>query len=270
MVDFKGKVAVVTGGGSGIGRACAQELIEKNAAVAVVDRDGKAGEEVAAELKGKGGKAEFFQVDVASASEVEALIPRIASAFGGIDILVNNAGIQRYGTVTTISEDEWDEVLDINLKGAFLMSKHVIPQMLERGGGSIVITGSVQSVAAQRNSVHYVVSKHGLLGLTRCIALDYGKQNIRANCVLPGAIDTPMLRWAANLDSNPDKVLEACDSLHVRGKMGQPEEVAHVIVFLASDDASFMTGSAVMVEGGLLVPVGGMAFQQSGTGSTKA
>ena len=161
-------------------------------------------------------------------------------------------------------------MLDINLKGAFLMSKYAIPQMIERGGGSIVITGSVQSVAAQRNSVHYVVSKHGLLGLTRCIAVDYGKQNIRANCVLPGAIDTPMLRWAANLDDNPEKVLEACDSLHVRGKMGQPEEVAHVIVFLASDQASFMTGSAVMVEGGLLVPVGGMAFQQSGTGSTKA
>jgi NAD(P)-dependent dehydrogenase (short-subunit alcohol dehydrogenase family) len=269
-MDFKGKVAVVTGGSSGIGRACTQEFIEKNAAVAIVDRDAKAGEEIAAELKGKGGKAEFFQVDVASASEVEALVPKVVSAFGGIDMLVNNAGIQRYGTVTTISEEEWDEVLDINLKGAFLMSKHCIPQMLERGGGSIVITGSVQSVAAQRNSVHYVVSKHGLLGLTRCIALDYGRQNIRANCVLPGAIDTPMLRWAANLDSNPEKVLEACDSLHVRGKMGQPEEVAHVIVFLASDQASFMTGSAVMVEGGLLVPVGGMAFQESGTGSTKA
>jgi NAD(P)-dependent dehydrogenase (short-subunit alcohol dehydrogenase family) len=269
-MDFKGKVAVVTGGGSGIGRACAQEFIERNAAVAVVDRDGKAGEETAAALKGKGGKAEFFQVDVASASDVEGLIPRIVTAFGGIDILVNNAGIQRYGTVTTISENEWDEVLDINLKGAFLMSKYAIPQMIERGGGSIVITGSVQSVAAQRNSVHYVVSKHGLLGLTRCLALDYGKQNIRANCVLPGAVDTPMLRWAANLDSHPEKVLEACDSLHVRGRMGQPEEVAHVILFLASDQASFMTGSAVMVEGGLLVPVGGMAFQQSGTGSTKA
>jgi NAD(P)-dependent dehydrogenase (short-subunit alcohol dehydrogenase family) len=269
-MDFNGRVAVVTGGGSGIGRACAQEFVEKGATVAVVDRDAKAGAETAAELKSKGGKAEFFQVDVSSASEVEKLIPAVVSAFGGIDILVNNAGIQRYGTVTTISEDEWDEVLNINLKGAFLMSKHVIPQMIERGGGSIVITGSVQSVAAQRNSVHYVVSKHGLLGLARCIALDYGKQNIRANCVLPGAIDTPMLRWAANLDSNPEKVLEACDSLHVRGKMGQPEEVAHVIVFLASDRASFMTGSAVMVEGGLLVPVGGMAFQQSGTGSTKA
>lgn len=269
-MEFKGKVAIVTGGGSGIGRACAQEFAEKNASVAVVDRDAKTGAETAAELKGKGARAEFFQVDVSAASEVERLIPQVVSAFGGIDILVNNAGIQRYGTVTTISEDEWDELLDINLKGAFLMSKYTIPQMLKRGGGSIVITGSVQSVAAQRNSVHYVVSKHGLLGLTRCIALDYGKQNIRANCVLPGAIDTPMLRWAANLDSNPDKVLEACDSLHVRGKMGQPEEVAHVIVFLASDQASFMTGSAVMVEGGLLVPVGGMAFQESGTGSTKA
>jgi meso-butanediol dehydrogenase / (S,S)-butanediol dehydrogenase / diacetyl reductase len=269
-MDFKGKVAVVTGGGSGIGRACAQEFIEKNAAVAVVDRDGKAGEKTTAELKSKGGKAEFFQVDVASAPDVKKLIPKIVAAFGGIDILVNNAGIQRYGTVTTISEEEWDEVLDINLKGAFLMSKHIIPQMVERGGGSIVITGSVQSVAAQRNSVHYVVSKHGLLGLTRCIALDYGKQNIRANCVLPGAIDTPMLQWAANLDSDPEKVLKACDRVHLRGKMGQPEEVAHVIVFLASEQASFMTGSAVMVEGGLLVPVGGMAFQESGTGSTKA
>lgn len=269
-MDFKGKIAIVTGGGSGIGKACAHELIERNAAVAVVDRDVKTGAETAAELKSKGGKAEFFHVDVASASAVEKVVPEIVSAFGGIDILVNNAGIQRYGTVTTISEEEWDEVLNINLKGAFLMSKHAIPPMIERGGGAIVITGSVQSVAAQRNSAHYVVSKHGLLGLARSIALDYGKQNIRANCVLPGAIDTPMLQWAANLDSHPEKVLEACDSVHLRGKMGRPEEVAHVIVFLASDLASFMTGSAVMVEGGLLVPVGGMAFQQSGTGSTRA
>jgi NAD(P)-dependent dehydrogenase (short-subunit alcohol dehydrogenase family) len=142
--------------------------------------------------------------------------------------------------------------------------------MIKRGGGSIVITGSVQSVAAQRNSVHYVVSKHGLLGLTRCLALDYAKQNIRANCVLPGAIDTPMLRWAASLDPNPDKVLEACDRLHALGRCGQPEEVARVIAFLASDLASFVTGSAVVVDGGLLVPVGGMAFQDSGTGAKKA
>ena len=126
-------------------------------------------------------------------------------------------------------------MLSVNLKSAFLVSGYCIPEMLKRGGGAIVMTGSVQSVAAQRNSVHYVVSKHGLLGLARSIALDFGQQNIRANCVLPGAIDTPMLRWAASLDSHPDKVLEACDRLHIRGKMGQPEEVANVIVFLASD-----------------------------------
>ena len=270
IVDFKGKVAVVTGGASGIGQACAEEFVASNAAVAVVDVDADAGRRTASDLGARGGLVQYFQANVAVRADVERLIPEIVSRFGGIDILVNNAGIQRYGTVTSVSEQEWDEVLDINLRGPFLMSKYVIPEMLKRGGGAIVITGSVQSVAAQRNSVHYVVSKHGLLGLTRCIALDYGPQNVRANCVLPGAIDTPMLRWAAALDPNPAKVLDSCDRLHIRGRMGRPEEVARVIVFLASDHAAFVTGAAIAVDGGLLVPVGGMAFQESGTGATKA
>lgn len=269
-MDFAGKVAVVTGAGSGIGQACAREFTARSAAVAVVDRDVAAGEKTASELRGQGGTAEFFAADLGRRAEVERLVPEVVSRLGGIDVLVNNAGIQRYGTVTSLSEEEWDEVMNVNLKSVFLMSKYVIPQMIKRGGGAIVITGSVQSVTAQRNSVHYVVTKHALLGLTRCLALDYAKQNIRANCVLPGAIDTPLLRWAANLDPNPEKVLEACDRLHALGRRGKPEEVAHVIVFLASDLASFMTGSAVMVDGGLLVPAGGMAFQESGTGATKA
>jgi len=269
-MDFTDKVVVITGGGSGIGQACAREFADRHAAVAIVDRDAKAGENTLGELRRKQQRGEFFQADASVAAQVESVVREIVRKLGGIDVLVNNAGIQRYGTVTTLSEKEWDEVMNVNLKSAFLMSKYAIPRMIERGGGAIVITGSVQSVAAQRNSVHYVVSKHGLLGLTRCLALDYGKQNIRANCVLPGAIDTPMLHWAAELDPHPAKVLEACDRLHVRGKMGRPEEVARVIVFLASDLASFVTGSAVMVEGGLLVPVGGMAFQDSGTGATKA
>jgi NAD(P)-dependent dehydrogenase (short-subunit alcohol dehydrogenase family) len=269
-MDFTGKIAVVTGGGSGIGQACAHEFATRHAAVAVVDRDAAAGGKTARELCSQGGSVEFFLADLSRRAEVERLIREIVSKFGGIDILVNNAGIQRYGTVTSLSEEEWDEVMDVNLKSAFLMSKYAIPEMIKRGGGAIVITGSVQSVTAQRNSAHYVVSKHGLLGLTRSIALDYAKQNIRANCVLPGAIDTPMLRWAASLDPSPEKVLEACDRLHALGRRGKPEEVARVIVFLASDLASFMTGSAVTVEGGLLVPAGGMAFQESGTGATKA
>ena len=269
-MDFTGKVAVVTGGASGIGQACAREFATRRAAVAVVDRDAPAGEQAARELRGQGGIAEFFPADVSRQAEVARLVPAIVSRFGGLDVLVNNAGIQRYGTVTTLSEEEWDEVMNVNLKSAFLMSKYAIPEMIKRGGGAIVITGSVQSVAAQRNSVHYVVSKHGLLGLARSLALDYAKENIRANCVLPGAIDTPMLRWAASLDPKPEKVLEACDRLHALGRRGRPEEVARVIIFLASDLASFVTGSAVMVDGGLLVPVGGMAFQESGTGARKA
>lgn len=269
-MDFSGKVVVITGGGSGIGQACAHEFADRGAAVAVVDRDAKAGEHTVSELRGKNQRAEFFQADTSVRAQVESVVPEIAARLGGIDVLAINAGIQRYGTVTTISEEEWDEVMNVNLKSAFLMSKYAIPRMIERGGGAIVLTGSVQSVAAQRNSVHYVVSKHGLLGLTRCLALDYGKQNIRANCVLPGAVDTPMLHWSADLNPHPDQVLDACDRLHVRGKMGRPEEVARVIVFLASELASFVTGSAVMVDGGLLVPIGGMAFQESGTGATKA
>jgi NAD(P)-dependent dehydrogenase (short-subunit alcohol dehydrogenase family) len=269
-MDFTGKVAVVTGGASGIGQACAREFAERHASVAIVDRDRHTGEETAQAIHQRGGTASFFLADVSRGRDVEQLVSAIVAQFGGIDVLVNNAGIQRYGTVTTLTEAEWDEVLNVNLKSAFLMSKYVIPEMIKRGGGAIVVTGSVQSVAGQRNSAHYVVSKHGLLGLTRSIAVDYAKQSIRANCVLPGAIDTPMLHWAANLDPNPERVIEACNRLHLTGRMGKPEEVARVIVFLASDLASFMTGSAVMVDGGLLVPVGGTTFQESGTGSTKA
>lgn len=267
-MNFDGKVVVITGGSSGIGAACVKEFAARKAAVAIVDR--KPPEEEGACSQASGHLVEYFQADVALAAQVQQVIAAIASRFGGIDVVVNNAGIQRYGSVTTIREEEWDEVLNINLKSAFLVSKYAIPQMLKRGGGAIVITGSVQSVTAQRNSAHYVTSKHGLVGLTRSIALDYGKHNIRANCVLPGAIDTPMLRWAASLDENPEGVLAECDRLHIRGKMGGAEEVARVIAFLASDLASFVTGAAVPVDGGLLVPAGGMAFQEAGTGAAKA
>lgn len=268
-MEFDNKVVVITGASSGIGRACVQEFAARHAAVAMVDQKPEPDAELLAGLRAGGTDVEYFGADVGSKGDVERATAAIVSRFGGIDVLINNAGIQRFGTATTVTEEEWDEVLNVNLKGAFLMAKYSIPEMLQRGGGSIVFTGSVQAVAAQRNSVHYVVSKHGILGLTRSIALDYGKQNIRANCVLPGAIDTPMLRWAASLDQHPEKVLAECDRLHIRGKMGRPEEVARVIAFLASDLASFVTGAAVAVDGGLLVPAGGMAFQESGTGASK-
>ena len=269
-MDFGGKVVVITGAASGIGAACVREFANRNAAVAMVDCKAGADEKTVSELRPRGASVEYFRADVSSRAEIERLIPEVVARLGGINVLVNNAGIQRYGSATTVTVEEWDEVLNVNLKSAFLMSKYVIPEMIKAGGGAIVNTGSVQSLTAQRNSLAYVVSKHGILGLTRSLALDYGKQNIRVNCVLPGAIDTPMLHWAASLDSRPEKVLAECDRLHIRGKMGQPEEVARVIVFLASDLASFVTGAAYAVDGGMLVPAGGMAFQEAGLGATKA
>lgn len=268
-MDFSGKVVLITGAASGIGAACVREFAKRNAAVAMVDRQLPSSEETISEDLQKGARVEYFQADVSCRTEVERLISDVVARFGGIDILVSNAGIQRFGSATTTTEEEWDEVLNVNLKGAFLMCKYSIPEMIKRGSGAIVVTGSVQSLTAQRNSIHYVVSKHGLLGLVRSIALDYGKQNIRANCVLPGAIDTPMLRWAASLDRDPDRVLREADRLHIRGTKGQPEEAARAIVFLASDLATFITGAALPVDGGLLVPAGGMHFQEVGTGGTR-
>jgi NAD(P)-dependent dehydrogenase (short-subunit alcohol dehydrogenase family) len=260
-MDFQGKVVVVTGGASGIGLACCREFSQQGAAVAIVDLDENAGRRAAEELRASGGRTESFAFNVSKSAEVAAGIEEIAARFGGIDVLINNAGIQRYAMATTCSEEEWDLVLSVNLKSAFLMSKYTIPWMIRRGGGAIVNNGSAQSVGAQTNSVHYVVSKHGMLGLTRCLALDYAQHNIRANCVMPGAVDTPMLRWSISLSPDPAGTKTAVDRIHMRGKMGKPEEVARVVVFLASDLASFITGAAIPVDGGLLVPVGGMANQ---------
>ena len=265
-MNFSGKVAVVTGGGSGIGRATCLELLSRGAAVAIVDRDEAAGQQLVREA-GANRQIQFFRADLSVNQEVEAVVFQIAKAFGGIDVLVSNAGIQTYGSATTTTEEDWDQTLAVNLKSGFLVSKYSIPHITKRGGGAIVITASVQSLGAQRNSLAYMVSKHALLGLMRSMALDYAKDNIRVNAVCPGAVDTPMLRWAASLDDNPEAVIAACHKMHPIGRMGNPEEIAHLIAFLASDLASFMTGTAVVADGGLMIPLGGMAFQEAGTGA---
>ena len=265
-MDFTNKVIVVTGGASGIGQAAAREFAARNGAVAVFDRNDPAGRETVEALRAEGHTAEYFHVDLSVGAEVEQAVERAAARMGGIDILVNNAGVQRYGTAITTSEQEWDETLNANLRSAFLASKYALPHIVRRGGGSIIIIGSVQSLTAQRNSMAYVVSKHALLGLTRSLALDFARDNIRVNCVCPGAIDTPLLRWAASLEDDPQRVIEGCRKLSPLGRVGQPEEIARVIVFLASDLSSFITGTAIAADGGLLAPTGGMANQESGTG----
>ncbi len=268
-IRFDNKVAVVTGAAKGIGEAAARKLAGAGASVAVLDMDETAGKTTAEAISKSGASCEFFACDVSSSAQVQSAINRVVERFGGIEILVSNAGIQDYGDVVSTSEELWDKVLGINLKGCFLVSKYCVPHMLKKGSGAIVVVGSVQSMSAIGGSAAYVTAKHGLLGLVRAMALDYAQKGIRVNCVCPGAIDTPMLRWAASLDPNPQKVIETCDRMHAMGRIGKPEEVADAIAYLASNAASFITGAALLVDGGMLVPAGGMGFQESGTGAAK-
>jgi NAD(P)-dependent dehydrogenase (short-subunit alcohol dehydrogenase family) len=265
-LDFTGKVAVVTGGAMGIGESTARKLAQLGASVAIFDIDRDMGPKTAAAITKNGGICDFFLCDVSIGSDVSQAIDVVVEKYGAIDILVSNAGIQLYGDAVTTSEEEWDRLMGINLKGCFLTAKYLVPHMLERGG-AIVIVGSVQSMTAISNSIAYVASKHGLLGLTRAMSLDYAQKGIRVNCVCPGAIDTPMLRWAAGLSDDPEKVIQTCSRMHPLGRIGKPEEVADAIVYLASRMASFITGTALVVDGGMLVPAGGMGFQEGGTGA---
>jgi NAD(P)-dependent dehydrogenase (short-subunit alcohol dehydrogenase family) len=265
--DLKGKVAVVTGGAMGIGEATARKLAAEGAAVAIFDLNREAGAKTAAAISGAGTACDFLACNVSNASEVSSAVDAVMAKYGGIDILVSNAGIQEYGDVLTTTEEAWDRLMGINLKGCFLTAKFAVPHMLARGNAAIVVVGSVQSMTAIGNSVAYVTAKHGLLGLTRAMALDYARKGIRVNCVCPGAIDTPMLRWAASLDPDPENVIRTCDRMHAMGRIGRSEEVANAIVYLASPLASFITGAALLVDGGMLVPAGGMGFQEGGTGA---
>ena len=265
--DFENKVAVVTGGATGIGAATVQTLSDLGARVAVLDRNREKGQAVAEELAGKGRAASFHFCEVADAASVQAATEAAARQHGAIHVLVHSAGIQRYGDVLSTSMEVWRETLGVHLDGCFYAVRSALPHMLDAGGGSIVIVGSVQTVTAVAGSAAYVTAKHALAGLTRSIALDFAKQSVRANCVMPGAIDTPLLRWAANLGPDPEAVLRGCAKAHAMGRIGRPEEVARAIAFLASDWASFITGAMLAVDGGMLVPTGGMGFQESGTGS---
>ena len=267
-LNFKGSVAIVTGAASGIGRATAIALAQRGAAVALFDRDTAGCNALASELEAqRADSALAFTVDVANAAEISDAVDHVAASLGGVDLLAHCAGMQSYGSAESTALDVWGRTLDVDLNSAFYLSRVVLPQMKRRGGGAIIFTGSTQSLVAHRNSAAYVTGKHGLLGLTRSVALDFARDRIRCNCVLPGAIDTPMIRWSASQDPHPERVLEACHALALLGRMGLPEEVANVNIFLLSGMASYITGASIVVDGGQLVPCGGTAFQLIGTGS---
>lgn len=265
-LSFLGRVGVVTGGASGIGHAVAVALAQRGATVAIADRNLDGGKVVAEELnRQRAGCAQFFELDVSIPGAVENTVARIADDLGGVDLLAHCAGVQSYGSALSTTTDQWRQTLAVDLDSAFYVAKALLPHIVNRRG-SLVFIGSTQSLVAHRNSVAYVTGKHALLGLTRSIALDFATQGVRCNCVLPGAIDTPMIRWGASREANPQGVLDACSSLALFDRMGTPEEVANAVLFLLSDMASFITGTSLVVDGGQLVPCGGTAFQKIGTG----
>ncbi|MDQ2846713.1 MAG: SDR family oxidoreductase [Actinomycetota bacterium] len=255
--ELAGKVAVVTGGGSGIGHAAATLLLARGASVMIGGVDqGDIGRGLA-ELSTFGDRVAAQVADVSSEDAVAELFRSAATRFGGVDVLVTAAGIQRYGATTETSADEWDQVLTVNLRGCFFAVKHALPLLRACGSGSIVVVSSVQALTTQTGVAAYTTSKGGLNALVRSIAVDEAAHGVRANAVCPGSVDTPMLRWAARQfsDGSPEAeqaLVDTWGSTHPMGRVARPEEVAEVIVFLASERASFVTGASIPVDGGLL------------------
>jgi NAD(P)-dependent dehydrogenase (short-subunit alcohol dehydrogenase family) len=254
---FVNKVIVITGAGSGIGRTAALAFAREGGSVVIGDINETEGNETARQILESGGYATAVGCDVRNAQEVQALIARAVADFGGVDVLYNNAGVVRYGTVEELSVEDWDFQLDINLKGTFLTCKYAIPEMRKRGSGAIVNTASVQAFASQKTVPAYAASKGGVVSLTTTIALDHADDNIRCNCIAPGTIRTPMVDQAAETfgPDDPEAAIAEWGRLHPLGRVGKPEEVANLVLFLASDEAAFCTGGCYRVDGGLLSPL---------------
>lgn len=259
MGSFDGRVAIVTGGSLGIGKAVARRLAADGAAVVIGARRTEPLNDTVAELQAQGFKVQGMTADVSQADQVQRLVRFTVETYGGVDILVNAAGIQTYGTVVDTPEEVWDETLAVNLKGIYLTAKCVIPEMRRRGGGVIINVSSVQAYATQRGVAAYAASKGGINALTRAMAVDHAHENIRVNVVCPGSVDTPMLRNAAERfrgDRSVEEVIHDWGRMHPLGRVATPEEVAEVIAFLASPLASFVTGADIKVDGGLLAQLG--------------
>jgi NAD(P)-dependent dehydrogenase (short-subunit alcohol dehydrogenase family) len=251
------KVVIVSGGAHGIGEASVLAFAREGHRVAVADIDAIAGEKLAARGPSLSGEIIFIQADVSRSGDVRDVVQRTVEALGGVDILFNNAGIQppeSYKAADDLDEAVWDRVMDVNVKSCFLLCKYAIPEMLKRGGGVIVNNASVQGLQSQKLVPAYAASKGAVLSLTRNLALDYADKNIRVVAICPGSVDTPLLRAAAAIASpqDPDQAVAQWGARHPIGRIGRPEEIAEVVLFLASGNASFITGEYVCIDGGLM------------------
>lgn len=248
-MKLAGKIAIVTGGGSGIGHETCKLFAREGATVIVADRNAEAAAHVAGEIEAAGGKAESVAVDVGREAEVEAMVETVVARHGHIDILVNNAGYGIAGTVVTTSEADWDALMAVNVKGVFLGCKHVIPVMAKQGGGAIVSTASAAANIGIHDRAAYVASKGAVAALTRAMAIDHVDAGIRINAVAPGTIESP---YFTKILSGPDgaELRRGLEERQAMERLGQPVEIAQAILWLASDDASFCTGTVMVVDGG--------------------
>lgn len=249
-MHFDGKTVIVTGSAVGIGRAAAEAFSRGKAKVVVADLDQQKGEEAVSVIIEDGGQASYIRVDVTDSDSVKALVEKTRQLYGGIDILINNAGIHYQGNVVETPVEAWDRVLDVNLKGVYLCSHHVVPVMVERGGGVIVNIASEAGMVGIKGQAAYNASKAGVISLTQSMAVDFAEHKIRVNAVSPGTTETPLVLKILEEADNPEEIradLEGCRPLN---RLGRPEEIAAAVLAMASDELGYVTGSVLTIDGG--------------------
>jgi NAD(P)-dependent dehydrogenase (short-subunit alcohol dehydrogenase family) len=249
-MNFSGKVVIVTGSGEGIGRAAAIAFAQKGARVAIADAAPLKGKETVALIEGSVGEAIFFEVDVSDTFSVRQMVSDVKKTFGTIDILVNNAGIHAQGDVVETSEDTWDKIMAVNLKGVYLCSHHVIPVMFEKGSGVIVNVASEAGMVGIKGQVAYNVSKAGVISLTHSMAVDFAARGIRVNAVSPGTTETPLVLKILDEADNPGEIRKSLEGCRPLNRLGRMDEIAAAIMAMASDELGYATGSVLTIDGG--------------------
>jgi NAD(P)-dependent dehydrogenase (short-subunit alcohol dehydrogenase family) len=251
LADLSGKVAVISGAGTGIGRAIAELFAKQGAAVVIAEIDTARGRAAAAALSQQGTQALFVETDVANDASVRQMVEAAVSRFGTLHILVNNAGIEMYRSATDTTLAEWEQSLNVNLRGVWLCAKYALPHIVAAGGGAVVNISSFHAHATVNHATPYAAAKGGVVAMTRSMALDYGPHNVRVNCICPGVIQTSM--WERYLRGTPDPeaARQTITSYHPIGRLGRPEDIAYGALYLASDEAGFVTGTTLFIDGGV-------------------